>query len=346
LWALFVLGGAVAAALCGVALAAAALGAADTVRIAYIADKGSTTSLVVANENGDDPVTVATMHGAASSFQYDVAVSPDGTSVAAVLGELGKPQRLVVYPSGGGSPRTLLDGGYIDDFRWSPDSQFLVADSGLDQQLSVVNVKNAASRRIADAYGSAAFAPSGDQFVYSLGPNLAVASATGTGVRDLTHFAKDSAARDPLWSTKRIVFAYLPPGRASVAEIWSVAADGGPATQWTHLSFTPKDRPVGLFPVALSADGTHLLADFQDDHYDQHAREVDLTSATAVVRPVPSLPGGPTGQSLADAISDDGTTVLVLDKPGSANSMVEALPWAGGSPSVTVDHVTYVSWNG
>jgi hypothetical protein len=335
----------VAAGVCCAAIAAAAVGAAVTVRIAYVAQQGSVTSLVVADGNGADPVTVAMMHGAASSFQPQVAVSPDGNSVAAVIGGYGRPDRLAVYPSAGGSPRTLLGGRYIDDVRWSPDSQFLVADVGLDQELSVVNVQSATSRRIAGAYGAAAFTPSGDQFVYSLGPNLAVASATGAGVRELTHFPKDSGARDPLWSTNGIVFAYLPPGPASVAEIWSVAANGGPATQRTHLSFTPKDRPVGLFPVALSADGTHLLADFQDDRYHEHAQEVDLSSAPAVVRPVPGLPGGPTGQSLADGISDDGTTVLVLDNPYASTRTVEALPWVGGSPTMTFHHVAYVSWN-
>ncbi|HEX2703750.1 MAG TPA: LpqB family beta-propeller domain-containing protein [Solirubrobacteraceae bacterium] len=316
-----------------------------TVRVAYVEQQGSATSLVVADGSGADLVTIATMHGTASSFQPELAVSPDGNSVAAVIGPYGKPERLVVYPSAGGNPRTLLSGRYIEDLRWSPDSQFLVADSGLDQQLSVVNVTSATPRRIAGAYGPAAFAPSGDQFVYSLGPNLAVASATGVGVGELTHFPKDSGALDPLWSIKGIVFAYLPSGHASVAEIWSVAADGGPATQRTHLSFTPKDRPVGLFPVALSADGTHLLADFQDDRYHQHAQEVDLSSATAVVRPVSGLPGGPTGQSLADGISYDGTTVLVLDKPYATTRTVEALPWVGGSPIMTFDHVSYVSWN-
>jgi WD40 repeat protein len=341
----FAAGGAVAAGLCCATLAAAALGAADTVRIAYLAQQGSATSLVVANGNDADPVTIATLHGAASSFQPELAVSPDGNSVAAVIGAYGKSDRLVVYPSAGGSPRTLLTGSYIDLVRWSPDSQFLVADTGLDQELSVVNAKSATSRRIADAYGAAAFAPSGDQFVYSLGPNLAVASATGASVRELTHFPKDSAARAPLWSTKGIVFTYLPPGQASVAEIWSVAADGGPATQRTHLSFTPKDRPVGFFSVALSADGTHLLANFQDDRYDQHAREVVLSSATAVVRPVPGLRGGPKGQSLADGISDDGTKVLVLDISHPAMTTIEALPWVGGSPIMTFDHVAYVSWN-
>lgn len=335
----------VAAGGCCAALAATALGVAVTVRVAYVEQQGSATSLVVADGSGADLVTIATMHGVASSFQPEVAVSPDGNSVAAVIGAYGKSERLVVYPSAGGNPRTLLSGRYIEDLRWSPDSQFLVANTGLDEELYVVNVMSATSRRIAGAYGAAAFAPSGDQFVYSLAPNLAVASATGVGVRELTHFPKDSGARDPLWSTAGIVFTYLRPGQASVAEIWSVAANGGPATQRTHLSFTPKDRPVGLFPVALSADGTHLLADFQDDRYHEHAQEVDLSSAPAVVRPVPGLPGGPTGQSLADGISDDGTTVLVLDNPYASTRTVEALPWVGGSPTMTFHHVAYVSWN-
>jgi hypothetical protein len=63
------------------------------------------------------------------------------------------------------------------------------------------------------------------------------------------------------------------------------------------------------------------------------------------VRPVPGLPGGPTGQSLADGISDDGTTVLVLDNPYASTRTVEALPWVGGSPTMTFHHVAYVSWN-
>lgn len=55
------MGGAIAAGACCAALAAAALGAPGTVRIAYITQQGSASSLVVANGNGADPVTIATI---------------------------------------------------------------------------------------------------------------------------------------------------------------------------------------------------------------------------------------------------------------------------------------------
>lgn len=289
---------------------------ASDVRVAYIGPHGPVTTLVVTDAQGDNSRTVATLQYEKSRSTFDgglgaaTAVSADGDSVAVVVHvEGGKSATLVVYPTAGVSPRTLLRATSIEQFCWSADSQFLVAETGTEtgvpNRLLVINVRTGAARTISTgAVAEASFAPSGDQLAYGLGANLYVASATGAPGRQVTHFLKGSLSGRPVWDSKAIVFSHSPTNAVQALQLWSVGANGGPATQLTHASFSGQDGAVGLFPVAASVNGAHLVANFIDGQGLSHAREVDLSGATAVARAVPGLPAESTSLRAHDGISE------------------------------------------
>jgi hypothetical protein len=96
----------------------------------------------------------------------------------------------------------------------------------------------------------------------------------------------------------------------------------------------------GLVPVAFSATGAHLLADFQGTDTSA-AWTVDLSSAKPVVRDLDGIADG----NIPDGISGNGETVLVDNGfEGTAHSL-ETIPWGGGKPTVLVKHGGNGSWN-
>jgi hypothetical protein len=108
-----------------------------------------------------------------------------------------------------------------------------------------------------------------------------------------------------------------------------------------------KTAPVGLLPVAASANGAHLVANYIDPQGLSHAREVDVSGPTGVARAVPGLPGESTSLSIAEGISRDGATVLVSVDLAS-DSTVDTVPWVGGAP-VRIANETDTDgagWNG
>jgi hypothetical protein len=97
----------------------------------------------------------------------------------------------------------------------------------------------------------------------------------------------------------------------------------------------------GLVPLAFSADGARLLAEFEGE---------DTSEAYAVDVATGRARGVRVGRQEVQAggISSDGSTLL-LDtdsfEQAPSRGRIVTQPWAGGSPTVLVAHGGQASWN-
>jgi hypothetical protein len=96
----------------------------------------------------------------------------------------------------------------------------------------------------------------------------------------------------------------------------------------------------GLSPIAESADGTRLLAEFNG---------TDTSQAWTLEAPAwqPSELGGESAGLIGATISRDGSTVLATEGfLGSPDTYsVVTVPFAGGTPHVLVRGAGEPSWN-
>jgi Tol biopolymer transport system component len=296
--------------------------------------------------------SAATALGPASS----ALLSPDGSRVAAVSiqkAQTVKKSTLLLYTtSGAASSIVTTSVQFMQLLAWSADSKLiLVAVGASPAKLQVINVASDQSRTIATGViNGASFAPSSsDQVVYARATpsttlvNIFITSATGTNTRQLTH---DNRSEYPLWGPTGIVYSheYV---RAKVAypelQLWFIKPSGAGARQLTHVPVGPQLE--GLTPIAFSANGKHLLANFvgQDPQDHTEAYTVDLTGSKPLWR---DLTGENNG-NIGNAISTDGKTILVT-KGMTANVAplsIETIPWSGGKPTTIVAAGAYASWN-
>lgn len=350
----------------GLAGALAALGASGAVIVVtgFVASgasaSGSTSILTyIANSRSvlNQKVEVASIDGTGARELgpgTTATVSPDGNSIAVV--QTLPPQddstsELLVYPSAGGSPTKLYHcRGYFTDYGWSANSALLLGTCprGINQTgplLAIDAATGTASTLASGVIQGASFAPnSSNDVVYALGAsqllsapvNLYTTSSTGSGTLELTDGGISEA---PLWGPSGIIFARQRSRghtKAPINQIWSIEPDGSGAQQLTHMSVN--QLAEGLVPVALSANGQHLLADFEGtDQSSSYA--VDLSAANVVPRLLVR------SENVADAISTDGSMVLFTNGfEGNATS-VERVPFAGGKATVLVRHGAEASWN-
>jgi hypothetical protein len=239
---------------------------------------------------------------------------------------------------------------------WSPDSVYvavvlqstavtnIAASSGLD----VIDTQTGAVVSIdkGQIYG-ASFAQDGtDRVVFgrsgSLSPfaasNLYVANPDGTGLRRLTG---DGLSLNPVWGPRYIAYdrERLRPRQAPAYQIWLGTPTRPRVRRLTNVPAGP--LVSGLVPLAFSASGSRLLAEFEGEDTSE-AWTVNAVSGRArrvTVR----------GRSVQGAgISRDGTTLLVdenaFENPPSSGR-VATVPFAGGRSKVLVSHGSEGSWN-
>ncbi len=188
------------------------------------------------------------------------------------------------------------------------------------------------------------FAPEGaDRLVFGLGHrqlfstprDLYVARARGGRARPLTD---DGNSLNPVWSRQGILYDQrtlraTEPSRAPFLpayEIFLYRPSG--SIQITHLD--PEPLVVGLVPVAVSADGSHLLANYYEEKFGSvrgFPWAVDVPAGTA--QPLTPLESGYVAEGRG--ISRDGSQVLVEDEPAGldrrlAYSSVSSIPFSGG----------------
>jgi hypothetical protein len=283
-------------------------------------------------------------------------IAPNGSSVAVISTSAtsgGSSSTLWLYPSRGGPARKLYHSSeFIDLFGWSADSRLLLADlsgasNGVGPLLSI-DAKSGATHTIAKGVISgASFSEQGsDDVVYSLAQsqltsaavNIYTSSWTGGDVNEIV---TGGHSTNPLWGPKGIVFVRQS-SRGAAAEplnqLWFIESNGAGARQLTHMSLSP--LVDGLVPVAFSANGSHLLADFQGTDTSA-AWVVDLSGAKAVVRDLNGIADG----NVAAGISRSGQTVLIDSGFEGSPQSIETIPWGGGKPTVLAKHGAFASWN-
>jgi hypothetical protein len=230
--------------------------------------------------------------------QFDFAFSPDSTMVAAERGhELGR-RKLVVIDLASGK-QTVVASGFFNGFSFSPDSGALVFSKS-----------------------GRAFSESGDLFRVTLAGGKTVA---------LTH---DHRSISPLWSPRGpIVFDRVRNLKSPLgpkAQLYSMNPVGARPKQLTHTKVPP--LIFGLAPVAFSANGRRLLAEYtgQDTGY-----AVTVNPRNGAERKV--VPGDMEMGFFGTAISKDGKLVLgVTGVEAGPAQHIAVVPYGGGRKKVIV----------
>lgn len=289
-------------------------------------------------------------------------VSPSGAQVAAALfgtspNESGP--AIAVYSTSGAAPLSYLNlkTENATPLAWSPDGRYLAIDvqstairgGAKLSGVAVLDMQTNAITTIAHGqpYG-ASFAPNGsDELVYAVAPaqtlsapvNVFRSKPDGTSTVALT---RDGRSLFPVWGPGAIAYdrERLRRNDAPVYQIWLRSPTSSSTRRLTNIHV--RTLVSGLVPLAFSADGSRLLAQFVGEDTSE-AWTVRLPSGRArrlTVR----------GHSVqAAALSSDGSTVLVnedgLNGPAS-EGRVATMPFAGGLSKLLVAHGSQASWNG
>jgi hypothetical protein len=352
--------GALAATLLALAATASPAGASQGPGLAYVTagGHGHPTSVWLARADGSGARRIAP--GEAP------LLSPDGRklALARVQSRPGRRALLVL------SPRRRVLGRYfgfeqsVEPLAWSPDSRYLAAwalgPSAEHARLVILDTVAKRMRTVARGeIAGASFAPQGaDRLVFGLGRrqlfstprDLYAVGARGGRARRLTD---DGNSLNPVWSRQGILYDHRTlrepePSRAPFLPAYEVFLyrESGPV-QVTHVD--PEPLVGGLVPVAVSADGAHLLANYYEERFGSVRAfpwAVDVPAGTA--QPLTPPESGYVAEGRG--ISRDGSRVLVEDEPAGLSrrlsySSVSSIPFAGGPERELVHAAGGPSWS-
>jgi WD40 repeat protein len=299
-------------------------------------------SVFAANDNGKGIHRI----GAGNSPH----ISPDGQTIVYLRG--GSTPEMVTVGAGGGKARPLMKNWrepfYFD---FSPDSKLVAAERGHElgkRKLVVIDLASGKQVVVAQGFFNGfSFSPDGHQLVYSksgksfsLNGNL---FRVGIGGGKPVALTKNHPSTSPLWSPDgRIVFDRVRNLKSPVgpkAQLYVMNANGGAVRQLTHTKVEP--LLFGLSPVAFSANGGRLLAEFggQDTTY-----AVTVNPHTGAERKV--IPGDMEMGFLGTALSKDGKQVLGVTsvEPGPGQH-IAVVPYGGGPKKVIVANGYEPDWS-
>ena len=325
-----------------VSTAAAMHGATTPELLTYITGLGTSkpANVVVAGVDGSSRATL----GAADS----ALLRPDGSLVAAIKKNSATSWALALYSSSAAGAASSLYASpkFMQLLAWSADSRYLLVAVGATAagQLWVFDSVTRTRKEIATgAFYGASFDTASDHVVYARaagsGVDLFSTSATGAGTRRLT---STGSSEYPVWGPTGIAYAHATTRKSGASpqfQLWLMKASGA-NTQLTNLPIA--QGLSGLTPVAFSASGTHLLANFVGQNTTE-AYVLDLSAA----KPQPRDLTGAGNGTIGDAISRNGEVILVTrgKTENQAADSVETVPWNGGKPTVIAAHGAYASWN-
>lgn len=284
-------------------------------------------------------------------------LSPNGELVAANR-NANSGAALSVFSVAGAPARSYgnVASAIAEPLAWSADSKYLAVAL---QSTSVTNIAKSSSLAVIDvetgtmttlAHGlvqGASFAPnSSDEIAYGLTSsygegateNIHVSEPDGANASLLTH---DGRSLNPVWGAAGIAYDHerLRHLEFPVFQIWLTVPGSPRARQVTHVP--PRRLVSGLVPIAFSANGSRLLAEFEGQDTSA-AWTVTIASGRARQLTV----GNHSLQ--AAGISQDGTTVLLdedsFEAPPSSGRIV-TMPFGGGAPHPLVAHAGAASWN-
>jgi hypothetical protein len=324
-------------------------------KLAYVTETASATSKVwVAAANGSG----AKLLGPGEQ----PLLSPNGASVAVSLfgiapGAEEHGPAIGVYPASGApvADYLSLETSTSTPLAWSPDSRYLavyrqsneVTDIAAGSGLDVIDTQTGAVSSIAEGeiYGASFARDGSDRLVFGLSHsesyggavNLYTSEADGAGLRRLT---SDGRSLNPVWGPAYIAYdreqdRHLSPD----FQIWLGTPTAMRARKLTHVAVGPLVQ--GLVPLAFSANGSRLLAEFEgEDTSNAYAVTVASGHARAVTVRRRTVQ--------AAGISSDGSTLL-LDagsfEQAPSSGQIVTMPFAGGHATVLVAHGSQASWN-
>jgi Tol biopolymer transport system component len=289
-------------------------------------------------------------------------LAPNGQAVAvALFGTANGPQEhgpaIGIYPSSGAAIADYLslEAATATPLAWSPDSRYLAvyaqsngtAGIAAASSLDVIDTQTGTVATIAHGaiYGASFARDGSDRLVYalahSLSPsaktNLYVAEAGGAGVHPIT---SDGHSLLPVWGPAYIAYDRERARRLSPEyQIWLGTLTNPRVRKLTDVRVGSLLQ--GLVPLAFSADGARLLAEFEgEDTSEAYAVDVATGRARGVRVDRQEVQAG--------GISSDGSTLL-LDtdsfEQAPSRGRIVTQPWGGGSPTVLVAHGGQASWN-
>jgi hypothetical protein len=291
-------------------------------------------------------------------------LSPDGRKLALARVDSRRRALLIL------SPRRTVLGQYFDfkqsvePLAWSPDSRYLavwaLGPSAKQPRLAIVDTVAKRAHTVARGeIEGASFAPRGaDRLAFGLGRrqlfstprDLYVVRARGGRARRLTD---DGDSLNPVWSRQGILYDRRrlrapEPSRAPFLPAYEIFLyrQSGPV-QITHVE--PEPLVAGLVPVAVSADGAHLLANYYEEKFGSVRSfpwAVDVPAGTA--RPLTPLESGYVAEGRG--ISRDGSQALVEDEPAGLHrrlsySSIGSIPFSGGAERDLVHAAALPSWS-
>jgi hypothetical protein len=319
---------------------------------------GAGIAYVTGNATGEPVVWVADAsgkHARRLGQGTGPLLSPNGLTVAVTdFGASG--HALTLYPADGGAATAYFNiaQANADALAWSPDSRYLAVSLTGDNLpslsgygLAIIDTETGTEQMVASGviYG-ASFAPGySDTLVYArasslsakAGTNVFTVAANGTGRRQIT---RDGRSADPVWGTRGIAFDREKLRKdAPLDQIWLMAANGTHRRQITHVAVGPLVE--GLVPLAFSADGTRLAAEFEGED-----TSVGY-SVSILTRRATQLKVGHEAVS-AWGVASNGRSVLIsvggFEAPPST-AKIERIPFSGGHPTRLIAHGNYPSWN-
>lgn len=194
-------------------------------------------------------------------------------------------------------------------------------------------------------YGASFVSDGSDRVAYASARTLAlraridihVVRPNGTGGRSIT---RDGRCLNPVWGPRTIAFdrERLRAKQSPAFEVWLMHPDGSRQVRLTHRRVPALMN--GLVPLAFSASGTRLLAEYEGVDKSQ---AWTITISSRRLREL-RVRGRPVAGA---AISRDGGSVLVdrggfLEPPNAGS--VESVPFYGGRATVLVRGAD-PSWN-
>jgi hypothetical protein len=285
------------------------------------------------------------------------SLAPNGGAVA-VVPESGH-SGVVIYSAAGKVLGKFFDSKQVSpgQLAWSRDSRYLavaltdvntvtkIGKSGL----AIVDTQTGTVTMIAHGTVSGiSWSPTtSDSLVYGLSTSVSFSAPTNLYMYSSTKSSSatmplttDGHSVEPVWGKRGIVFAHVSErGHQNAPAYQLFVLNSGHSTQITHMKIGP--LVDGLVPVAVSADGTDLAAEFIGT---DTSAGYSVNLATHAVKQLHVK-----GQGVsAWGISRNGKRILV-DFGGFENppqdGTLETVPFSGGSPTVLVTHGDFGSWN-
>lgn len=327
----------------------------EPAKLAYLTETASSTPRVwVAAANGSDRKLLGT--------GQEPLLSPNGQSVAVSLfgtasgGQESGPA-LGIYPTSGAAIADYLSLETVTAtaLAWSPDSRYLAVYAQSNQtagiaaasSLDVIDTQTGTLTTIAHGaiYGASFARDGSDKLVFAMAhslsesaaTNLYVSEAGGAGMHSIT---SDGRSLFPVWGPTYIAYdrermRHLSPEY----QIWLATSTGVRVRKLTRIRVGALVQ--GLVPLAFSADGSRLLAEFEgQDTSNAYAVSVASGRARGIMVHAQTVQGA--------GISSDGSTLLIdvgSFEQAPSSGRIDTIPFAGGHPKVLVAHGSQASWN-